>query len=94
MELVLNICPSKDDEQLKKQLYGIAMDHPKLFTKLDDLSNSKITDPVAIYRKVLFNLENYSNMHEHQELLITEFNAFIKNDFKKIIDTFIEIYSY
>ena len=90
VELVLNICPSKDNEQLKKQLYGIAMKHPKLFIKPDDLSNSKSTDPVAIYRKIIFNLENYSNMHELQELLITEFNAFIKNDFKNIIDIFIE----
>jgi len=93
VELVLNIYPSKDDVQLKKQLYEIAMIHPKLFINPDDLSNSKSTDPVAIYRKVLFSLENYSNMHKLQELLVMEFNAFIKNDFKNIIDIFIENYS-
>lgn len=90
VELVLNICPPKEDEQLKKQLYRIAMNYPKLFIKPDDISNSKLTDPVAIYRRELFNLENYTNMHELQELLVTEFNTFIDNDFMKIINIFIE----
>lgn len=91
IELVLNICPTKD-KLLRKQLYEIAITHPNLFINHDSFysENSKPMDYVAIYRNVLFRLENYSNMHELKELLVTKFNAFIENDYKKITNIFIE----